>query len=184
MINDEYTREDELDENKNDNVEAEEADETTHEAEEESTNSEETDWKAEALKYKAILDRNKEKPKSKESRKSDEFGYDVMAYLKASGITEKEFDFVKAELKNSSGIKDYSSLISNEYFQAKLEKHRALSKTENAVPKGSRSGGTATDSVEYYASKPIEEVPREMRFKVIQHKLAKEGGGKEKFYNS
>ncbi len=179
MTNDEFTREDELDENQNDEVQ-EETQEQTHE--EESSQEDGTDWKSEALKYKAILDRKNRKPEVKESKKSNDFGYDVMAYLKASGISEKEFDFVKAE-KNSSGIGDYASLISNDYFQAKLEKHRAVTKTTEATPKGSRSGGVAVDSVEYWSTKPIEEVPQNMRYQVVQAKLKKDSP-KGTFYNS
>lgn len=146
------------------------------------SNEDDKDWKAEALKYKAILDRNKGKPVEKEpSKKSDDFGYDVKAYLKTSGIQSNEFDFVKNELKQS-GLKDVDALLDNDYFKARLEKHRAVSKTTEATPTGKRSGGVPTDSVEYWASKPIEEVPQEMRIKVVNHRLAKDKN-KGQFYN-
>lgn len=181
MTNDEFTREDELDENQNDEAQETQGEEQ-EQTQDESSHEDDKDWKSEALKYKAILDRKNRKPEAKESKKSNDFGYDVMAYLKASGISEKEFDFVKAE-KNSSGIGDYASLISNDYFQAKLEKHRAVTKTTEATPKGSRSGGVAVDSVEYWATKPIEEVPQNMRYQVVQAKLKKDSP-KGTFYNS
>lgn len=120
-----------------------------------------------------------EAPKS--SKKSDEFGYDVKAYLKASGIKATEFDFVKQEMKKSG--QDIDSLLDNEYFQSRLEKHRALEKTSNATPKGTRSGSPATDSVDYWMAKPIEEVPADMRIKVVNAKLAKDKN-KGIFYNS
>lgn len=140
-----------------------------------------TDWKAEALKYKAILDRNKGKS-DKPASKSNDFGYDVKAYLKASGIKVEEFDFVKNEMK-SAGIKDVDTLLGNKYFQANLEEHREISRTQEATPKGNRSGGVATDSIEYWMAKPIEEVPADKRRAVVNAKLEKEKG-QGKFYNS
>jgi len=137
-------------------------------------------WKAEALKNKAILDRNKNKPAT--PSKSNDFGYDVKAYLKASGIKTDEFDFVKTEMK-SAGIKDVDALLENKYFQSKLEEHREISRTQEATPKGNRSGGVATDSVEYWMAKPIEEVPTDKRRAVVNAKLEKEKG-QGKFYNS
>lgn len=139
-------------------------------------------WKAEALKNKAILERNKgKKEEVKEQKQSDGFGYDVKAYLKASGIKSDEFDFVKAELKKAGG--DVDELIDNEYFQARLEKHRAVTKTAEAAPKGKRTGNVATDSVEYWMNKPMADVPQEMRIKVVNARLDKERN-KGVFYNS
>lgn len=149
---------------------------------EESDDTDTTDWKSEALKYKAILDRNKEKKEEvKKETRSDDFGYDVKAYLKSSGIKSTEFDFVKNELKNFNG--DVDALIDNEYFQAKLEKQRAISKTADATPKGKRTGSPATDSVEYWMAKPFADVPLEMRAKVVNAKLDQEKN-KGIFYNS
>lgn len=140
-------------------------------------------WKAEALKNKAILDRNKSKKEEAPSKdnKSDGFGYDVKAYLKASGIKADEFDFVREEMKRSG--EDVDSLIENEYFQAKLEKHRKIKATEDATPKGKRTGNVATDSVDYWMSKPFEDVPQAMRPKVLEARELKEKSGGV-FYNS
>jgi len=121
------------------------------------------------------------KEDKKEQDKSDDFGLDVKGYLKASGIKATEFDFVKKELKASG--QDLDALLENEYFQQKLEKHRELSKTAEAVPTGKRSGGVATDSVEYWMAKPIEEVPQNMRTAVVNAKLTQERS-KGVFYNS
>lgn len=159
--------------------EAEEDTETETEEEEQGVEY----WKAEALKNKAILERNKNKEAKevKEVKKSDDFGYDVKAYLKASGIKADEFDFVKEELKRFGG--DVDGLIDNEYFQAKLEKHRALNKTADATPKGKRTGNSATDTAEYWLNKPFEEVPKEMRRQVLAAREKKETSGSH-FYNS
>jgi len=136
-------------------------------------------WKAEALKNKAILERNKNKITT--PQKSGDFGYDVKAYLKASGISTTEFDFVKAEMK-ASGLKDVDELLENPYFKTKLESQREINKTQEAIPKGNRSGGVATDSVEYWMAKPIEDVPLDKRRAVVNAKLEKEKS-KNKFYN-
>lgn len=161
-------------------VEVEEEEETEEEAGEETKTEKELALEAENKKLKAILDRNKNKIGT--PQKSNDFGYDVKAYLKASGIKANEFDFVKAELK-SSGTKDVDTLLENEYFQAKLEKHRELGKTQDAIPSGKRSGGVATDSVEYWMAKPIEDVPLDKRRAVVNAKLEQEKN-KGKFYNA
>jgi hypothetical protein len=160
--------------------------ETQEEAETETVEAEDSkDWKAEALKYKAILDRNKNKKEdhveTKERPKSDDFGYDVKAYLKASGIKADEFDFVRKELKSFGG--DVDALIDNDYFQQKLEKQRALDKTAEATPKGKRTGSPATDSVDYWMAKPFDQVPQDMRAKVVNARLEKEQR-QGIFYNS
>jgi len=119
---------------------------------------------------------------TKTNGKSDDFDYGEKAFLTANGIKgSKEFDFVKSELKSSG--QDLDSLLENDYFQTKLEKFRALNKTAEAIPTGKRSGGVSVDSVEYWSTKPIEEVPKEMRIKVVNAKLEKETK-KGVFYNS
>ncbi len=113
---------------------------------------------------------------------TNDFGYDVKAYLKASGITANEFDFVKAELK-ASGLNDVDALLENDYFKSKLEKHREVAKTQDATPSGKRSGGVATNSVDYWLSKPIEEVPNEHRRAVVNARIERENK-KSQFYNA
>lgn len=176
MINEENTPDLEQEET---NTQEEESESTTEETQEEEHDLEY--WKKEALKNKAILERNKNKPAKKSTPEPDGLDLGMKGYLKASGIKANEFDFVEAELKKSGG--DIDDLLDNEYFQAKLEKHRALSKTQEATPKGKRSSGVATDSVEYWSSKPIADVPVEMRRAVVNAKLAKEQS-QGKFYNS
>jgi hypothetical protein len=141
------------------------------------------DWKSEALKLQAILDRNKKKNFSKEpSKKSDGFDYGVKAYLKTEGIESKEFDWVESEFKNS-GLKNVESLLANPYFKSQLEERRALDKTKNATIKGKSPNGIATDSVEYWLTQDFKEVPANLKSKVIEAKLAKENQ-KNVFYNS
>ena len=176
MLNDENTPDLEQDDNETqENQQELDTNEETHDVDD-------TDWKAEALKYKAILDRNKNKPQKENDRKSDDFGYDVKAYLKSSGIQSNEFDFVKQELKQS-GMKDIDALLDNDYFKSRLEKHRAITRTAEATPKGTRNGGVPTDSVDYWMTKDIKDVPADMRIKVVEAREAKERS-KGVFYNS
>lgn len=120
-------------------------------------------------------------PEPKKTNTND-FGYDVKAYLKASGITANEFDFVKQEMK-ASGITDVDELLENDYFKTKLEKRRGEARTADATPSGKRSGGVATNSVDYWLAKPFEEVPKEMRVKVLNARQERESRGSQ-FYNS
>ena len=184
MKNDEYTPDLELDENNT--QEFTDAD-NSHENDEEIETV--IDWKAEAekskaeaLKYKAILDRNKNKIPEPKAKKSDDLDYGQKAYLASNGIKgTKEFEFVKNEMKNSG--MDIDSLLENGYFKSQLDTFRALNQTQDATPTGKRSSGVPTDSVEYWMSKPIEDVPQDMRIKVVNAKLVKDGD-KGMFYNS
>lgn len=123
----------------------------------------------------------KELKSTKQEVKPSGFGLDVKGYLKASGIKSNEFDFVQEQLGKFNG--DIDSLLENEYFQAKLEKHRELAKTADAIPTGKRSGGVPTDSVDYWMAKPMEDVPANMRRAVVNAKLTQEKN-KGVFYNS
>lgn len=163
-------------------------DEDTSSEDEKADDTPATDWQAEykkaqaqAKKYKAILDRNKVKEEA-HNNKPDGFGLDMKGYLKASGIKPQEFDFVREEWKKS-GQGDIDALLENEYFQAKLTKQRELAQTADATPAGKRSNGVPTDSVEYWMGKPLEEVPQDMRIKVVNARLDKEKT-KGVFYNS
>lgn len=123
------------------------------------------------------------------SKKSSEIlDYGQKAFLIANGIKgEKELDFVKSELKKSN--EELDSLLENDYFKSKLENFRALGKTADATPTGKRSGGVATDSVEYWMAKAganaenLDEVPADMRTKVVNALKAK-ADNTGKFYNS
>lgn len=114
--------------------------------------------------------------------KSDGLDYGQKAFLVANGIKgEAENKFVIQQLKESG--KSLDELLENKYFQSELEEMRAVGKTQTAIISGKRSGGVATDSVEYWMTKPMEEIPQEMRIKVVNAQL-KQGDSKGKFYNS
>lgn len=157
-------------------------DTTTEEEVEEDAQDSKEYWKAEALKNKAILDRNKGKEKKPASKKSDEFDYGEYAYLAQKGIeSDEDIAFVKESMQNSG--KSLRDTLGANWFKAELEERQSLATTANAVPKGNKANGTAIDSVEYWATKPIAEVPAEMRTKVVNAKIAKESSGGA-FYNS
>lgn len=162
-----------------------------------------TDWKALALerqesakknqgiakRYKTKLDKLKEAPEKKldkkdppsKSENKDELDYGQKAFLIANGIKgSKEADFVQEELKKAGGELD--ELLENEYFKDRLKEFREINKTSEATPKGTRSG-KPTDSIDYWMTKPMEEVPKELRAKVVNAKLKKDAN-KENFYNS
>ncbi len=124
-----------------------------------------------------------EPTKKDNGKQSDDLDYGAKGYLASNGIKgNKELDFVKKELKASGA--DIDTLLENPYFQARLADFRETTKTEEANPKGKRDGGGAPiDSVEFWLTKPIEEVPQDMRQKVVNAKLAREQN-KGAFYNS
>jgi hypothetical protein len=146
------------------------------------SHEDEKDWKAEALKLKAILERNKNKPNREPSKKSDGFDYGVKAYLKTEGIESKDFDWVESEFKNS-GLKDVESLLANPYFRSQLDERKSLEKTKNATIRGKSPSGVSTDSIEYWLTQDFKEVPANLKSKVIEARLAKENQ-KNVFYNS
>ena len=147
------------------------------------TPQEELDYfEGRAARLRKDLGLDNQPKETSKSKKSSELDYGAKAYLSANGIKgSKEFDFVKNELKTSG--QDLDSLLENAYFQDRLSKFREINKTSEATPLSKRSGGVPTDTVEYWANKPIEEVPTEMRAKVVNYKLTKDKT-KGVFYNS
>lgn len=181
MINDEYTPDFEQDENeiKDENTQDKSQEET--QPDESEAKADDKDWKAEALKYKAILDRNKNKP-HQESKKAPTEDYGFKAYLALNGVkNSKEVDLVKQFMSETG--KSAEQVIASKFFQAELKEIQDLAKTEEATPNGRKSPNNSLDQVEYWMTKPIEEVPKEMRGKVINKRLEQDNS-KGVFYNS
>ncbi len=179
MENDNQTPEVELDENQIDEeVESEEVESTEQEVEQ-------TDWKAEALKYKAILDRNKnKKPTEQKVNKSNDLDYGQKAFLVANGVKESdEMKLVKGVMQETG--KSLEDVLSSKYFQAELKEMRDLKASSNAIPNGKRSGTASQDSVDYWIAKG--ELPpasdRELRQKVVNARI-KKNDNKGVFYNN
>ena len=179
MENDNQTPEVELDENQIDEeVESDEVESTEQEVEQ-------TDWKAEALKYKAILDRNKnKKPAEQKVNKSNDLDYGQKAFLVANGVKESdEMKLVKGVMQETG--KSLEDVLSSKYFQAELKEMRDLKASSNAIPNGKRSGTASQDSVDYWIAKG--ELPpasdRELRQKVVNARI-KKNDNKGVFYNN
>lgn len=123
----------------------------------------------------------KDEPKV-ESKKSDGLDYGQKAYLVANGIkSPSEVKLVQEWMKESG--KDLETVLESKRFQGELEDMREIAKTAIATPTGKRSGQVPTDSVDYWLNKPFEEVPKEMREKVVNAQIAKDKN-KGVFYNS
>lgn len=184
MQNDENTPIVEQDENDTTTEEVE-FDSTDSNQDEDDSNEDSTDWKAEALKYKAILDRNKDnKPKIKRSTASNDLDYGAKAFLAVQGIKGgDELKLVKDFMANTG--KDLDSVIDSKHFKAELEEMRELKRTADASPSGNkRSGQSSRDSVDYWIAKgelpPVSD--SELRQKVVNARMKKETL-KSVFYN-
>ena len=123
---------------------------------------------------KAEIETLKKPPEPKpQDKKPEGFDYGQLAYLKANGIENDEFDFVQEEIERSKfELKD---LLDNEYFKQKLESRREEAKVKNATPKSSkRSDGGAKDLVDYHISKgtPLEEITdQKLRREIVNKRL-------------
>ena len=136
----------------------------------------EKDWKAEALKYKAILDRNKNKTQTKEpSKASNDLGYDVKAFLTANGLKgSDEYKLAQDFVKNTG--KSWDEVVENKYFLQELEDFREVKRTGNSAPKSrGKTSNMSQDSIEFWLAKPFGELPDdfELRKKVVNARRQK-----------
>lgn len=149
----------------------------------------EVDWQAKARELEGRLKRAETKlkkssdnPAPGKSSTSGGLDYGQKAYLRAEGIKgEAETTLVQQYMRETG--KDLEKVLESKFFKAELEEMRELAKTEAANPTGKRTGTTALDSVEYWMAKPLEDVPKEMRTKVV-NALIKQSESKGVFYNS
>jgi hypothetical protein len=146
------------------------------------------DWKAKAEELQGRLKRAETKlskaPKAeaKSPSTSDGLDYGMKALLRAEGIKGDAETKLVQQFMSETG-KDIEQVLDSKFFKSELEEMRELARTEAATPSGKRSGNTTVDSVEYWLTKPIEDVPKEMRTKVVNAKLEHEKT-KGVFYNS
>jgi len=127
-----------------------------------------------AKRYKTKLEKQKEEPKpEKKENKSSELDYGQKAFLTANGIKGKnEFEFTENLLKETG--KDLEDLIEMKYYKTQLEDFRAEQKTKNATPSSSKRSSTSSrDNPEYWVNKPFNEVPAELKRKVLKLKEKK-----------
>lgn len=164
----------------------EDVDESTQDVD---TNTEDTiDWKAKVEELQGRLKRAETKlskaPKTETKAPSTSNGldYGMKALLRAEGIKgETETKLVETFMKETG--KDLEKVLESKHFKAELEEMRELAKTADATPSGKRSGNPTVDSVDYWLTKPFEDVPKEMRVQVVNARMKQENN-KGVFYNS
>ncbi len=176
------TPEVELDDNQNYEVE----DTEDNSGDDNKDQADTTDWKAEALKYKAILERNKNKSnKEQKANTSGELDYGQKAFLAANGVKGSDEMKLVQDIMRNTGKKDLESVLESKYFKSELEELRALRDTANANPTGTkRTGQTSSDKVEYWLAKG--EMPpkgqTELRRQYVNAKIGKSASSSP-FYN-
>ena len=116
------------------------------------------------------------------SKKSDGLDYGQKAFLAASGYKSPSEMKLAQEIMKESG-KDLEQVLESKYFLSEVENMRELKKTADATPTGKRSGNSPLESVEYWMTKPFDEVPKDMKAKVVNAKLDKDKN-QGVFYNS
>lgn len=135
MQNDEYTPEVELDENEINTVE-----ETVEETEETTPESHEVDWKAEALKYKAILARKTKQvaPVQKQQILETNFLTREEGILIAKGMDEESLSQLKviAKGKGVSLLEAEKDPLFVSYFE-KVQKEKKSEQAKLGASKGS-----------------------------------------------
>jgi hypothetical protein len=157
---------------------------------EDEVDNDDVDWKAEAIKARGIAKRAQTKlaklggketkavTVQEEKTEKKDFDLNEKAFLKASGISASEFEFVK-NLADETG-KKVDDLVETKYFQAELKEFRESQAVKSATPRGTgRSGQSARDSVEYWIAKG--ELPpadqQELRRKVVEARIKNETSG-------
>lgn len=146
------------------------------------------DWKA---KFEAEEGRRKRaesklsktsKPEAGKPSTSNGLDYGMKALLRSEGIKgESETKLVQEYMRETG--KDIESVLDSKHFKAELEDLRELAKSAAATPAGKGSNNSSIDSVEYWMTKDLEDVPKEMRIQVVNAKLKQEKSGGV-FYNS
>ncbi len=139
MENDNNTPELELDENQN--QEGQEDNHSDDTQDQNQSKEEEKDWKAEALKWKAIADRNKDKKPETKARKSNELTQsDVIAIIK-NNVDEEDIPEI-ADFAKLKGITFSEALKSSIVKNILREKQEERSVAEATHTGASRKGAT------------------------------------------
>jgi hypothetical protein len=107
--------------------------------------------------------------------KPGELDYGQKAYLRAEGIKVADEEKLVTDWMKDTG-KDLETVLGNARFQAELADLRQKRTTQDAVPGATpRAANAAKDTVEYWLNKPFDQVPKNMRMKVINARKATEG---------
>lgn len=116
---------------------------------------------------------------STKKSKSNDLDYGQKAYLVANGIKGADETKLVQDIMSNTG-KSLDEILESKYFQSELKELREDMASKNAVVTDSkRTNQTTDDSVEYWLAKG--ELPpeseRELRLKVVNARLKKEGSG-------
>lgn len=185
MENEENTQELELDEQQNQEEETQDENQDDTQNQEDSE-QDTTDWKAEALKQKAINDRlskrlnNGQNKESSSQTKSDNLDWGQKAFLVANGVKGSDEMKLAQDFAKNTG-KSLDDVVVNKYFLQELQDFRELKTTAQAVPKGKgKVSNSSQDSIDYWLAKPFGELPEdfELRKKVVaeRRKRSKNAG--------
>jgi hypothetical protein len=172
-----------------------EPEDTTEEETPEAELTDDTDWKAEAIKARRMASRYRnqavkakevkvEKPAESKpeaaipSQEAGKLDQNALDYLDAKGITEQEdIDIIEAVAKRTG--KTAGEALKDDYVVSKLSANKQKREVQNATPSSTRRSGQAqTDSVEH----ALAEYERsgklpdsfELRTKVVEAKAAKQ----------
>jgi hypothetical protein len=117
----------------------------------------------------------KDDPKPEPKSQPSELGYAEKAYASATyGIKgEKEFALLQEWMADTG--KKLETVLENNRFQGELKDLREATDSANAVPRGTkRSSSSPKDSVDYWLDKPTQDIPQDMRIKVVNARIARE----------
>lgn len=145
----------------------------------------ETDWKAEAEKWRGRAHRAKKrleklqtaKPdKTEDKPKTNDLDYGQLSYLAVKGYeTEEELGFIKKMMeKTGMSLKE---TIADEYVQNRIAGMRETKATKDATPSSTkRSATSGKDTVDYWLAKgelpPADQV--QLRRDVLNARIKKE----------
>lgn len=132
---------------------------------------------------KQLKDSSKTKETS-ETKPQLQTDYGLLAYLKTSiGLEHPEDIALFNKVRSETGKKPEEIVVSK-YFLADLKEQRDTRESREAQPsRNNRSSSTAIDEASNWANKlesgraTIEDVPADMRYEVIQKRIAREQAG-------
>jgi len=129
-----------------------------------------------------LIDSKTFKPvvKKKPDGKKDEIDYGQKTFInKILGVdlgNEKEMDLVDDYVSSGKSLDD---LISNKHFKNDLKDLKEAKRIKNAIPTNNkRSVGTNNKAVDYWADKPFDEVPKDLKRDVLNAKIKEESSNK------
>lgn len=124
----------------------------------------------------------KVKKEEKKEEKTEGLGYAEKAYLKASGVQERdEFDLFESELGKYREGTPLDMVLESQDFKNKLTSLREKKKVEDATPESSpRSSSTSKNKVDYWLNR--DDLPedtaanRKLREDIVDARIAREKG--------